>query len=252
MNIFDFITDDELADLPEDAAQAFMAFVRIAQKRLYEHEREISTDDGNNYHLIEEARLGFMNVSIAAGKKYEIEPFMGMNVPRVGKFDYERYHQFVADLDHYMTQLVLGNVQRARSETVLLLTGSKDKIRNYVYALKGEIEKSQLSESKRADLLAKLAKFEAALDGSRLNLMEVTMFAMAILGLPGAIWSSADIVNKLTTQVVSTVAEAKVVDDENRRLSPIERPKALLPPRNDREADGPSLRGSEYEDEIPF
>jgi hypothetical protein len=56
---------------------------------------------------------GFMNVVIAAGKKYEIEPFASLSVPRLNKFDSEIHRQFKADLDHYLTQLLLDNSSRA-------------------------------------------------------------------------------------------------------------------------------------------
>lgn len=248
MNIFDFITEEEISDLPEDPALAFMTFVRVAQHRLFEREKELSSADKDYWNLIDEARHGFMNVVVAAAKQYRIKPFVSMEVPRVGKFDNDVHRQFKADLDHYITQLVLDGSIRGRRESVLLPESSRDKIRTYLHGLKVEIDKAEFTEAKRADLLAKLAKFEAALDGRRLNLMEVMMFAVAVLGLPGTTWASYEIVAKLTTNVVATVAEAKVVDDENRRLAPVEKPAALSPPRKEE----PQLRGSDMDDEIPF
>jgi hypothetical protein len=248
MNIFDFIKQDELDDFPDDPALAFMSFVRLAQQRLFEREKQLDTNDQNDWHLVEEARHGFMNVVVAAAKRYAIEPFVSMDVPRITKFDHDVHRQFKADLDHYMTQLVLDSSIRGKRDSVLLLEGSKDRIRSYIHGLKVEIDKASFTEAKRADLLDKLAKFETSLDSRRLNFLEVMTITIAILGLPGSAWASYDIVAKLTTNMLETVAEAKIVDDENRRLAPIEKPAALLPPRK----EAADLRGSEMDDEIPF
>src|SRR6266436_511260 len=103
MNIFDFITQEEIDDLPDDDPQtAFVNFVRIAQHRLGEQAKKIDYTDQSGWEELSEARLGFMNVVIAAAKKYEIEPFASLSVPRVSNFRSEDHTQFKADLDHYL------------------------------------------------------------------------------------------------------------------------------------------------------
>src|SRR5688572_10030680 len=120
MNIFDFITEDEIEDLPDDDPQAaFTRFVRIAQRRLGERVAELDTQE-EGWRQINDARHGFMNVVIAAAKKYEIEPFVSLSVPRLEKFNDEEHRQFGADLDHYLTQLVLDNASRAKRDSVLI------------------------------------------------------------------------------------------------------------------------------------
>jgi hypothetical protein len=102
MIIFDFITQEEIDDLPDDDPHvAFVTFVRTAQRRLGERTAQIDTTDQDRWVEIEEARHGFMNVVVAAAKKYEIEPFASLSVPRLEKFDTQVHRQFKADLDHY-------------------------------------------------------------------------------------------------------------------------------------------------------
>jgi hypothetical protein len=87
MNIFDFITQDEIEDLPDDDPQeAFVRFARTAQRRLGERSTQIDTNDEAGWEELREARLGFMNVVIAAAKKYEIDPFATLSVPRLKNF----------------------------------------------------------------------------------------------------------------------------------------------------------------------
>jgi hypothetical protein len=70
LNIFDFITQDEINDLPDDDPQAAsVRFVRTAQRRLGERTSKIDPNDQSGWEELNEARLGFMNVVIAAAKK---------------------------------------------------------------------------------------------------------------------------------------------------------------------------------------
>jgi hypothetical protein len=62
MIIFDFITQEEIDDLPDDDPQAaFVRFVRIAQRRLGERTTQIDPNDQSGWEELNEARHGFMN-----------------------------------------------------------------------------------------------------------------------------------------------------------------------------------------------
>jgi hypothetical protein len=256
MNIFDFITQDELDDLPDDDPQtAFVTFVRIAQRRLGERTKELEGSDA--WESLEEARYGFMNVVIAAAKKYEIDPLASVAVPRLSKFDAQKHHQFKADLDHYFTQLLLDNSSRAKRDSVYVSSELKASIRTYVHHLRDLIEKAvDLDQTKRQVLLHRLSEFEAELEKKRLSLLSVTLLAITLIGAPGAIWSSVDVANKLVTNIIRIVGEAKIADDAQRRLPSTQAPMAITGPR----PDEPNLlieskQGSSTvstEGEIPF
>ncbi len=104
MNVYDFITQEELDDLPEDDHLAFAMFVRHAQRRLSESTDRIDGGEQDGWRLIEEWRYDFMNVVLAAAKRFAIDPFTTMEVPALGNFDDAKHRQFKADLDFYMTQ----------------------------------------------------------------------------------------------------------------------------------------------------
>lgn len=249
MNIFDFITQEELEDLPDDPHLAFTDFVGHAQRRLSERASQLDGgSDQESYYHLEEARHGFMNVVIAAAKRYKVEPFASMDVPTYKEFDYETHRQFKADLDHYMTQLLLDNVVRERSNSVPLTPKAKDRIRGHIHGLKTCLDNAELSDAKRAALIKKLSEFEAELDRTRLNLLAVTRITLEILALPGGVWATYEMVTKLTTNVLQEVAEAKVADDEARQLPPQRKPIQLSAPRR----EVPTTNYDELDDDIPF
>ena len=253
MNIFDFITQDEIDDLPDDDPQAaFVRFVRIAQRRLGERATNIDASNETGWEELSEARHGFMNVVIAAAKKYEIEPFATLSVPRLKNFNSDEHRQFKADLDHYLTQLLLDNSSRSKRDAVLVSPELKDTIRTYIFHLRDLIEKADdLDEPKRQVLLRRLSDFEAELDKKRLNLMAVTVMAITLAGAPGALWSSADVANRLLTNILRVVGEAKLADDAARQLPSTVAPMGITGPRPN-EVVQRDFGQLQMDDDIPF
>ena len=254
MHVFDFIKPEEIDDLPDDDPQAaFVTFVRIAQQRLGEHIKQFEgVEDG--WREINEAQQSFMNIVVAAGKRFGIEPFAAMEVPTVKNFSHEDDRQFRADLDHYITQLVLANSSRARRDSVFITPDLKTTIRTYIYHLRDIIEKSDdLGPDKREILLRRLADFEAELDKKRMNLVAVAILAITFASAPGGIWSSAELATKLVNNIVQAVGNAKIADDATRRLSaPGDTPVAISGPRADTTFGRPPKSKNDLDDEIPF
>ena len=249
MNVFDFITQDELDELPEDHRAAFSAFVQIAQRRLADFTRHrTSLTEEVDWNEIQEARYSYTNIVLAAAKRLEIEPFLSMDVPRIGKYGHDEYRQFLADLDHYLTQVALDNSFRSRGASTVLPPASKDRIRSHLHHLREAIEAANLTDAKKALLQTKITEFEAALERNRFNLLAATLLTVEILGVPGALWGSYEVVSKLIGNINQVVAEAKVVDDEKRQLPATPPQYVIAPPR----APEPKRESRDLDDEIPF
>ncbi|MPT47888.1 MAG: hypothetical protein E2598_05610 [Sphingobium sp.] len=248
MSILNFLSQDELDDLDEDPRLAFMQLVNIAQRSLADKVKNYDSDIESEWREIEDLRYSFMNVVLAAAKRFEIEPFLSMEVPKQSRFGNSDHLQFKADLDHYVTQLILDNSLRSKRDTVEVLPKTKEQIRAYISGLRQCVETGNMSEEKRAALLKKLDALEAELEKRRLNMMTVARFAYFVLSVPGTMWASVDITQKLTANIMQTVAEAKVEEDQAKKLPSNTIPKALSAPR----ANPRSLFDQEFDDEVPF
>lgn len=261
MDIWDFITPEQIDELPEDNPRAaFADFVRIAQRSLSDATRDIDDDQDSGWRAILDARHGFMNVVIAAAKKYDVEPFASLEVPRVDDFNEGVHRQFRADLDHYLTQLVLDSGARNRQGSVFISQESKDTIRTYVFHLHEVIEKADMSERKRALLLRRLADFEAELSKKRVNLGALGLLAITLMSAPGGIAATGEVGAKLIGNIMRELGDAKAIEDENRRL-PSEDPRAITGPRKAVELVSTNRRrtakqvealSQNLDDEIPF
>ena len=149
MTLLSFVTQQELDDLSEDPRMAFMELVNHAQRRLSDQTSKLDPEERSDSYKQSALEKSFMNVIVAAGKDFEIEPFASMVVPRLESYQNSEYEQFKSDLDHYLTQLILRNRLSARSTSVEILPLSKDRIRAYVHGLRECLEKGNIQPAKR-------------------------------------------------------------------------------------------------------
>ena len=82
MTILNFVTQDESDNLNEDPRVAFMELVNHAQRRLSDQTSKFDPDNQYDSNKKFDLEKSFMNIVVAAGKSYEVEPFMSKEVPR--------------------------------------------------------------------------------------------------------------------------------------------------------------------------
>jgi hypothetical protein len=253
MSILNFVKQDQLDNLDDDPRKAFMEIVNYAQRSLDGKISNIREDDQESWRRAEDIRHSFMNVIVASSKRYEIEPFASMNVPRIN--DSLNFGQFKADLDHYVTQLVLDNSAQTRRDSVTILPSSKDKIRTYIRALRDCIENANMVETKRSSLLDRLDELEKELEKRRANMLLVAKLAFEVLAIPGGTWASYEIATKLITNISQTVEESREAEQANKpMISAIKTVPALSPPRQpeqQRRGYGGGF-ADDLDDDVPF
>jgi hypothetical protein len=251
MSILEFVNQDDLDDLDEDPRMAFMQLVNIAQRSLSAKVGALDPENQYEWQKIEEYRYSFMNVIVSAAKRFEVEPFLSMEVPHYSNFRDADHRQFKSDLDHYVTHLILDNSLRSKKDSVEVLPKTKDQLRTYLSGLKQCVENGHMTDAKREALLKKLDAFEAELEKRRLNMLAVARLAYLVLSVPGTVWASVDITHKLTTNIMQTVAEAKAAEDETKQLPAVAPPKALSAPRKARAVPPPAF-DDDLNDDVPF
>lgn len=254
MNIFDFVTQDEIENAPtDDTALAFTQLVMHAQRRLRERIRLIAPQDQAEFEEVEDARHGFMNFVLGLSKTLNIKPFSEMDMPRLDKFDTIIHRQFQADLDHYMTQLIIGNSMRDKSNSVRLSSVAKENILKYVNAIRESLSRENIDQSRRDLLMRKLDEFEAEINKGKVSILASSLVILTLLGAPGSISSTYDIISRLSTNILQIIAQEKATDDETKRLPIQTTPAALSPPRKTEEPNTSGYRQTvNLDDEIPF
>lgn len=251
MSIHNFITQEQLDNLDDDNSIAFMELVNICQRKLSDKLHQLSDNADQNWREMEDLQHSFMNVIVAAAKRFTIEPFASMEIPRIN--DNLDFRQFQSDLDHYITQLVLTNSMRSKRDSVELPQEAKDRIRSYIHGLRDCIEKSNMDEKRRNKLLDRLDELEKELEKRRANILAVAKLAFDILALPGGVWASYEIAAKLLTNMSQTVEQARIAEQASKPLLPSKPTPALSAPRA---VPQPKPQfggfGDDLDDDVPF
>jgi hypothetical protein len=250
MNVFDIFEQQELDQLPLDHQLAFLSWAKRAREVLDQRTSRYSDQDENGWRLINSERHSFVNLLVAIGKRYGIEPFTDYSVPTLSDFGDNAYGDFSTELDHYAAQIVVDDTIRRSRQGVELPSASKDKIRDYIHQLRELIDKASLNDAKKAQLHARLSEFEDALGKRRFTIIELSLIAIAFASAPGGFDQSIGLVNRLIGQITTVVAEAKVTEDETRSLPVIPQMPALSPPQP--KFKGPSPRRSPAPSAPPF
>lgn len=252
MSILNFVDQDQLDELSEDPKVAFMELVNIAQRKLNDKTDMYDENERDDWSRIENLRFSFMNAVLASAKRFEIEPFVSMEVPHRKQFDMRDYEQFQFDLEYYVTQLVLDNSLRSKADTVAILPKTKDTIRSYVNGLRECIEKGNMDRKKREALLQRLDALEAELEKRRVSMLTIARIAYHLWAVPGSMWASYDVANKLLSSMMHNVAEAKEEENAQKQLPTSESAKALSPPRKPKNNLFDPSPYTDSSDDVPF
>ncbi|AYV45079.1 hypothetical protein CFHF_04360 [Caulobacter flavus] len=254
MDVYEFVSADDLAQAPEDPTAAFAYFVGIAQRRLKESIRSYP-DENDTWRMIQDDKFNFHNYVIGVAKAYKVDPFQDMEVPDPEGYDHTDIRRFETDLAHFMTQLVHGNAIRDRRDSVTIPDTLKDRLRSHVAALQTAIDNNDgLTEAKKVALHAKLREFLEALDSNRVPIWKLTTILVGAMSIGANVVQFIDSpsVQKVVTTMWTTIAEAKAASDEQRRLPSNEPPQILLPPRRPRPKLVRERFSADLDDEIPF
>ncbi|WP_260924858.1 hypothetical protein [Novosphingobium sp. 9] len=231
MSVYNFISQDEIDDLDEDPRNAFMQFCSKVLQTLDGKSEKIDTNSEDEWRVLNELRFSCMNIILAAATRFDIVQFQALELPARHNFNDADWFNFRHEVDHYVTQIVLDNAPRNRSGSVAMLPRTKEQIRTYIAGLRRCIEEATMDEGKREALLKKLDALEKELEKRRVNMMTVALIAYAVWQVPNDVWGSYDVMNKLLSNVMHTVAEAKAEEDQIKQIAPMDAPKALTPPK---------------------
>lgn len=242
------ITDEELAQLPEDPELAFVEFERIVRARLYEEEQKASREE---YYNVDSHRLEYINKVVAAARVYDIAALAQWQVPSVRDNISDAYMQFTTDVDHFTTQIRIHHAPRSRQNTVGLDGNTKAKIHHHIAQIRTAIENAGLPEPKRDTLYDKLNGFALEVDKNRTNLQAGMAMYISVCDGIGQGFKKLEPVRKTIDSIAALLGRAKEVEDSLRPTLPrpeerrqLEAPRARLAP--------PEPKAGNLDDEIPF
>lgn len=247
MSIYDFVTHEEIEAAPDDDTAAFLYMVRMGEQRLAQR-----TLNEEEYQAVKVERLNFQTFVLAIAKSYEIDRFSDFSYVGTDRKDDKNLDYFFEELDSYVAQMAILNSKREKRAAIEMALPLKERIRTHLHHMKVEIDKMSISDSHKAALHKKIREFEELLEKHRVNMWALARVLLEIMSVSAnglQIYESST-VKGLVSNIFATVAEAKSVDDQQRRLPPIEPPPVALPIHQQ-----PTRRetfSADLDDEIPF
>jgi hypothetical protein len=179
-----------------------------------------------------------------------------LDVPSFDEFKTFGFRDFRAKLDFYLARSIMRRASPATKNSVAIPPGAKEKIRDYVRAMRECIEKSEIDKARREKLLDRLDEFERELEKRRLTMITIAKIALAIAAAPGGLDSTDQMIERLRSNILREVETAKTKEEEARRyLNEAQPPLQLAPPKPAREIKPfgkSSARRQAIDDAIPF
>jgi hypothetical protein len=242
------ITDEELAELPDDPRLAFVEFEKIMRARLYGAEQEQSN---YQYGDTEPYRLEYINKVLAAAREFEINELDAWKPPSVDEKIHDIYKQLASVVDHITTQIRIRNVHRKRKYSVGLDNSARSKIHHYIEQIREVIAVAdELPIKKRDSLYDKLDTFALEVDRARTPFETATALWVDLCDAIGEGFTKLEPARRWIDSIGTLLGRVKALEDDARPALPksaerprLEAPRKKLPaPTTPRDLD----------DEIPF
>lgn len=242
------ITQSEIEALPEEPRERFVAMEEICRERFY-----AQTEGQEDWNIVQDWQLRYMTTVVAAAKHFSIKPISEMEVPKRSDFNNDAYRDFVAELQFYVTQLMLEGAERNSRASIVLRGLARDRVVTLLSHARDQVRKLELPQSRIDHLLRLLDEFEKQLEKPRLHLVTLAVLALGIAGAISDLGGAAGTVRQLINQIEEIVGLEKEEQDKEAasRWVRHEPTKQLEPPRRPEEKPSRPL-AEEMDDEIPF
>jgi hypothetical protein len=232
------ITDEELADLPDDNELAFVVYERRLRNRL----REVSTEDSNS------AERDYVNHILAfidhCGLNIEID----RDFPWEDRFFWDWYHRFVYAIDHYTMKARLMHkrgLAQGITTVILLSTDYRTEITKLINKIRKVVNASDFPSAQKDSIYKNLSSLQLEVDRENTRF---DAFLSRLLDLTNAVGEGAENLEplaKLMTRIMRSFGRAKA-DHDQRKLPPVKERRALPKPASEKSGV------SEIDDDIPF
>lgn len=239
-----YISDDEIAALPDEPEQRFVALESIVRSRYEQAYAEL----GERESILPIMRR-YMSIVLPAAKHYGIEDLSTWEQPAPGA-DSDVYNAFFADVDYCITALRLRNIEQVSAHSVALDAGMKIKLGRMVAHIRETVARLDISVTKKDALFKRINKLQDEIDRVRTGWQAFAGLMIEACDDVGEAAEKLDPVVRLIERVGSALGVAKRAENAQPRLPPPKEPRKIQPPAPPRARKNGFDK--KIDDEIPF
>lgn len=209
------ITDEELANLPDDLEEKFVALVALAQR--YEKAAVGLTNEAATTRH----KAKYLDVVMAAADVCGIEPMTKRhNYPSSDTQIEQIYRAVKRDAESLCTYFRIRNAARLKPNSVKLEIGAKEKLRHHLDQIRKAVDESNLPDAKKERLYDRISKLGLEIDKDRTP-ME------ALGGLMAEFATATEPLIEKAQELARIFGYAKEQEDTTARLPAPKKPKQI-------------------------
>ena len=231
-----YITDEEIAALPEDPSSAFIAAEKILRDRL--DEAMSSIFEGSSEHLT----LGYMNRVIALAIYFGVQEIAEWDNAVPGHHSWNEYARFQAEVDACTMRMRLGTVRRAKEYSISLDSVTKEKLSHLLAQMREVVEKLDVSQFKKDRIYKRVNALQDEIDRARTGIHAFGALAMDVAVDAGDVGEK---VVGLVERIGAALGMAKRDEQASTQLPAP--PKRIEGPKR-----RPAKKSADFDEEIPF
>lgn len=221
-----YLTDDEIAGLPEDAHEAFVNGEKILRDRLEERLLELY-EEGNTDHLTQ----AYMNNVLALARYFEINEIACWNraIPR--SHNWAEYLHFTAEVDACTVEMRLASIRRTKDNSVALDVDAKNKLRLLLEHIRETVDNLDISTAKKEALFRRIWALQEEIDRDRTRYQAFAALVIEVCDDAGEAAKRLEPVVRLVERVGNALGIAKRAENSQPRLPPHRESKKLEAPK---------------------
>lgn len=240
-----YISREEMADLPADPDEAFVALEELARDR---YRKEINSYEDNSSFI--SAKHRYMSTVLPAAQFYDIDALMFWSRPKdQERWSDEFYDRFMDDVDYCVSELKLRIVTRARKHSVALDADAKTKLRQMLNHIRETVDKLDISVAKKEALYKRINALQDEIDRDRTRYEAFAALIIEAADDSGEAAKRLEPVVRLIERVGAAIGVAKRAEDSQPKLPPRKEPKRIEPPKANGKKNG---FDKALDEEIPF
>ncbi len=207
------ITDDEMADLPEDPEEAFIQLESTVRERLETQIYKLDHDESPH-----PLKRRYMSIVLKAAQHYNIADLSSCRLPSLRNEDWQTYDSFIAEVDYCMTGLRLRKAERLKEHSVALDAAAKIKLRHLLEQIRETVDKLDVSVAKKEALYSRINSLLAEIERTRTRWAAFAALMIEACDDIGQAAKKLEPVVRLIERVGAAIGVAKRAEDAQPRL----------------------------------
>lgn len=226
------ISDEDLANLPEDRDLAFLqleATLRVRLQNSAPHESGSAAAASYSEYI---------NGVLAIVEALELNILVNWKPQSITNSIFDAFPQFYMEVNNEIGKIKIRSLRRTQSYSVVLEPAGKEQIRHYIGRIKDIVDRLDVSDAKREALYSKINALTAEVDRDRTRFEAISALLIEAASTTGEVARKLEPIRRWIGSIAGVVAHTIERKEGTQKLPRPTSPKQLPPPVRSRKRAG--------------